>query len=73
MDTMSSIVGALEKDTVPVSSLEKISSEILGIAGNLFKSISEGSPVSLDDPFYRCDDAFKVSISFFTAFIQETP
>ena len=69
MDTMSSIVDALEKDTVPVSSLEKISSEILGIAGNLFKSISGGSPVSLDDPFYRCDDAFKVNISCFKAFI----
>lgn len=69
MDTMSSIVDALEKDTVPVSSLEKISSEILGIAGNLFESISGGSPVSLDDPFYRCDDAFKVNISCFTAFI----
>lgn len=69
MDTMSSIVDAVEKDTVPVSSLEKISSEILGIAGNLFKSISEGSPVSLDDPFYRCDDAFKVNISCFTASI----
>lgn len=53
---------ALDKPEIPVTSLEKMASVIMKAAGNLLNSISEGSPVSLDDPVYRCDDDVKVSI-----------
>lgn len=54
---------AVDKPGTTVSSLEKMAMTIVKAAVNLLNSILNGSPVSLNDPVYRCDDEVKVSIS----------
>ena len=56
------MVDAVNKPGTPVSSLEKMATVILKSAGNLLNSITNDSPVSLDEPVYRCDADVKVTV-----------
>lgn len=56
-------MAAVDKPDASAASLEKMAVIIGKAVTNLLKSILDGSPVSLNDPFYRCDDSVKVNMS----------
>lgn len=61
IELISSLVKAVDKPNIPISSLEKMALMIVKAVENLLRSIFDGSPVSLDDPTFRCDEEVIVS------------